>query len=86
MHRQDRLRALRDGCLNGRRVNVVGSAVNVHKDRPGPAVGDSVGSGDEGEGGGDYLIFRANAQRRQRQAQGICSRSYPYAIFAPTVG
>ena len=60
-------------ALNGfdhqRRVQVPGGALAVNEDRFGAQVNDRIGAGREGEGGGQHLVARANAQMDQGQVQ-----------------
>ena len=69
MHRHDRLRARRDGALNGVWVEVIRDGVNVYEDRAGACQQHDVRGGGEAERRGDDLIARADAMRQQRDVQ-----------------
>jgi hypothetical protein len=55
--------------LNGRRVNVRGSRLNIDEDGGGTAIDNCFGSSDEGIRGGDHLVAFADTSREQRQMQ-----------------
>ncbi len=69
VHRDDRLRARRDGGLELRRVHRVGARVNVHQPRARARVADGRDGGDERERHGDDLVARPDAGGEQRQVQ-----------------
>src|SRR5665647_2465374 len=56
VHRHDHLGLRGDLLLDPGWVYVVGAGIDVHKDGYAPAVGDGLGRGDEGVGGGDHLV------------------------------
>ena len=70
VHGDDRLGALGDRRLQLGRVHVVGARVDVHEHRDGVLVQRAGGRGQEGEGGGDHLVARPDADRGQRHVQG----------------
>ena len=69
VHRQQRLRALRDRGRGGRRVEVERDRVDVGEHRPRALVEHRVGRGDERERARDDLVALLHADRPQREVQ-----------------
>ncbi len=59
--------------MAGVRIDVVRARIDVHKDRTRSDVVNRAARREEGEGRGDHLVAVADAQRAQRQQNGIGS-------------
>ncbi len=70
VHGDDGLRARGDGRLELRGIHAVRPRVDVDEDRDGVLVQGAGGGGEEGERGGDDLVPRSDAARRQGHVQG----------------
>ena len=71
MDGDDRPRALGDGRLDGRRVDVERGGIDVGEHRPGACAGDRLGGGVERVGGADHLVAGPNHQALERQDQRV---------------
>src|SRR5436853_600593 len=56
MDRNNRLRLFRNGAFDLNSIDVQGSALDIHENRPRSLMYDNVGSGGEGNRGCDHLI------------------------------
>ena len=63
------LGARRDRALDGRRVDVPGERIGIDQHWRRAGVADGRDRGDEGHGGRDHLVARADAKREQREVQ-----------------
>ena len=70
MHRNDGLRARRDGGFEQTRVHGPGVGINVDEDRCRVGVADSGDGGDERHRHRDHFVTRANAEREHGEVQG----------------
>ena len=86
VHRQDRLGAGRDSCLDLRGVEVQGRGLAVHQHRPPPQVLDDRHRGREGHGAGDDLVARPDPHRLERQVQRCGAGVHRHGVLAADVG
>ena len=61
----------RDGCRNGLRVGVEGAGLDVHEHRAPARVVDGSRCGEKGEGRGDDLVARLQAEGAEREEQRV---------------
>jgi hypothetical protein len=75
-----------DGGLQFGGIDVVGPGIDVHEDRGGAEEADHFGRGDEGKGGGEDRIARANAVSHERHKEGVGARGAADGMLCAHVG
>ena len=84
--RHDGFGLRRDGGFDLACIDVAGIGLDIDEDRHGSEQDDDFGGGDEGEGGGDHLVARLDAERHEGDEQGFGTAGDGDAVAGAGVG